>query len=74
MIRVYICPKCGWIRTVSRRKDVECFKCGEPQMTLTKLDYVKYVNMEQKERDDYADGWMYINNRDYCKNKNHKAH
>ncbi len=28
MMKVYICPKCGWIRTVSRRNEVECFKCG----------------------------------------------
>ena len=25
MMKVYICPKCGWIRTVSRRNEVECF-------------------------------------------------
>ena len=28
MMKVYICPNCGWLRTVSRRKEVECFKCG----------------------------------------------
>lgn len=23
MMKVYICPKCGWIRTVSRRNEVD---------------------------------------------------
>ena len=63
MIRVYICQKCGWIRTVSRRKDVECFKCGVQKMTLTKMEYEKYIELDQKERTDYADGWLYINSR-----------
>ena len=27
MMKVFICPECGWMRVVSRRKDVECFKC-----------------------------------------------
>ena len=25
MMKVYICPSCGWMRVVSRRKDVECY-------------------------------------------------
>ncbi len=36
MMKVYICPSCGWMRVVSRRKDVECYKCSEPQMVLAK--------------------------------------
>ncbi len=36
MMRVYICPDCGWMRMVSRRKNVECYKCGVQDMTLAK--------------------------------------
>lgn len=60
MMKVYICPKCGWMRTVSRRNDVECFKCGDVKMVPTRITYEKYGNMSEKERQDYADSWMYI--------------
>lgn len=63
-MKVYICPKCGWIRAVSRRSEVECYKCNNPQMTLTRIPYVKYGNMSEKERKDYADSWMYIHRND----------
>ena len=59
-MKIYICPDCGWIRMVSRRKEVECFKCGRPQMRLTTLEFGKYTNMSEKERQDYADAWLYI--------------
>ena len=59
-MKIYICPDCGWIRMVSRRKEVECFKCGRPQMRLTNLEFGKYTNMSEKERQDYADAWLYI--------------
>ena len=39
MMRVYICPDCGWMRMVSRRKNVECYKCGVQDMTLAKVDF-----------------------------------
>ena len=29
MMRLFICPECGWMRTVSRRVSVECFKCDD---------------------------------------------
>lgn len=45
---------------VSRRKDVECFKCGEPQMVMTKLPYEKVGQMSENEREDYAKSWLYI--------------
>ncbi len=35
MMKVYICPSCGWIRVVSRRKDVECYKCSEQMSCLS---------------------------------------
>ena len=58
-MKIYICPDCGWIRMVSRRKEVECFKCGRPQMRLTNLEFGKYTNMSEKERQDYADAVSY---------------
>lgn len=64
MMKVYICPECGWIRAVSRRKDVECFKCGNQEMTLAHITYEKYGNMTESQREDYAKSWMYIHRRD----------
>ncbi len=63
MIKVYICPKCGWLREVSRRREVECFKCGNGTMELTKLSYEQYVSMTTDERESYSDSWMYIHKR-----------
>lgn len=63
MMKVYICPECGWMRMVSRRKVVECFKCGVEQMTLSNLSMVEYSNMNEQERADYVEGWMYIHRR-----------
>lgn len=63
MIKVYICPDCGWLREVSRRRKVECFKCGNAGMELTKLSYEQYVGMSTDERESYADSWMYIHRR-----------
>lgn len=59
-MKVYICPKCGWMRVVSRRKAVECFKCGEAQMVVTKLPYEKVGQMTEEERENYAGSWLYI--------------
>ena len=63
MMKIYICPECGWLRLVSRRKDVECHRCGAKQMTQTNLDFVKYSDMTDGERLDYAKGWMYIHHK-----------
>lgn len=60
MIRLFICPNCGWLRTVSRRANVECFKCSESLMVPVKLEYSRYIHMTEQERKDYADSWMYI--------------
>lgn len=60
MLKVYICPDCGWMRTVSRRKAVECHKCGNSAMELTKLGYEAYANMSEAQRSDYAQSWQYI--------------
>lgn len=60
MMKVYICPQCGWLRTVSRRKEVECFKCGLEQMMPVKLSFTKYTEMSEQEREDYSQSWRYI--------------
>lgn len=60
MLKVYICPQCGWLRTVSRRREVECHKCGSADMTLTKLEYETYAAMTEQERADYVNSWRYI--------------
>lgn len=64
MMKVYICPKCGWLRAVSRRKEVECFKCGNSQMEVAKLSYEKFVTMDEKQREDYVESWLYIHRND----------
>ena len=64
MIRLFICPKCGWIRTVSRKSTVECFKCTDVQMIPSKLEYTRFVQMSAQERQDYAESWMYIHRGD----------
>lgn len=48
MMRVYICPDCGWMRMVSRRKNVECYKCGVQDMTLAKVDFATICLMVRK--------------------------
>ncbi len=63
MMKIYICPDCGWIRVVSRRKDVDCHKCGRPDMRLTSLEWDKYADMSESERQDYVKGWLYIHSR-----------
>ena len=63
MMKVYICPECGWMRIVSRRKNVECHRCGMLQMTLCNLSMVEYTDMSEKERKDYVTGWMYIHSK-----------
>ena len=70
MMKVYICPKCGWIRTVSRRNEVECFKCGNEKMVLAKIPYEKYGKMSEKERKDYSESWLYIHRNSIWQKKN----
>lgn len=64
MMRVYICPNCGWIRTVSRRKTVECFQCGEPDMSLARLSFLDYSEMDEEQRDNYVQSWLFIHKKD----------
>lgn len=63
MMKVFICPECGWIRTVSRRKEVECYKCDCQEMIPSKLSFVEYSQMSDQQRQDYADSWMFIHNK-----------
>lgn len=63
MMKIYICQDCGWLRMVSRRKDVECHKCGNDRMRLSNLDLEKFSAMTEQEREDYAKGWLFIHNR-----------
>ncbi len=63
MMKVYICPECGWTRVVSRRKDVECYKCGNTRMTLSKVDFSAFTAMSEEEREDYSKGWLYIHQK-----------
>jgi transcription initiation factor TFIIIB Brf1 subunit/transcription initiation factor TFIIB len=63
MMKVFICPECGWMRVVSRRKDVECYKCGVKDMAPVKLDFAAFSGMSEEERKDYAKGWLYIHSR-----------
>lgn len=63
MMKLYICPDCGWLRLVSRRTEVECHRCGVPQMVAVKLTYSRYARMTEKEREDYVTSWFYIHKR-----------
>ena len=60
MMKVFICPKCGWMRTVSRRKEVECFKCDNREMVLTKLSFLDYSEMNEQQRADYVESWQFL--------------
>ncbi len=64
MMKVFICPQCGWMRTVSRRKQVECFKCGRTDMQLSKLSFVEYSGMSDDQREDYAQSWLFIHGKE----------
>ena len=67
MMRVYICPNCGWIRTVSRRKNVECYKCGQQEMVPSKLSFLEYSDMNEQQRKDYSESWLFIHKKDSVK-------
>ncbi|MCI5934797.1 MAG: DNA-directed RNA polymerase subunit M [Lachnospiraceae bacterium] len=58
-MKIYICSGCGWLRVVSRRKEVECFRCGQ-EMQQSRLTYEKYTQMSEQERDDYVQRWLLL--------------
>lgn len=63
MIKVYICPKCGWVREVSRRKSVECYQCGAGQMALTDVLYEAFVEWTPQEREEFSRSWVAENGK-----------
>ena len=60
MMKVFICPKCGWVRTVSRRKQVECYKCKNQEMMQAKVSFLDYSKMGEQQRKDYVESWMFL--------------
>lgn len=63
MMKVFICPGCGSITTVSRRKEVICYKCEGLKMVASKLSFAQYSEMNEQQRKDYAESWLYIRKR-----------
>ena len=63
MMKVFICPECGSITTVSRRKGISCHRCGGTEMIPSKLTFTQYTDMDEKQRKDYSDSWLYIRNK-----------
>lgn len=60
MMKVFICPQCGWVRTVSRRKHVECYKCENREMLQAKVSFMDYSKMSEQQRNDYVESWMFL--------------
>ncbi len=60
MMKVFICPECGGMTAVSRRKQLFCHKCSGVQMVSPRLTYSKYIEMDGRQRKDYAESWLYI--------------
>lgn len=48
MLKVYICPKCGAVRYVSKFK-TQCFKCNM-NMVLSSVAYENYIELNTTER------------------------
>ncbi len=63
MMKVFICPECGSITAVSRRKEMFCHKCSGARMVPCKLSFSKYSEMDEQQRKDYSESWLYIRNR-----------
>jgi len=62
MMKIFICPKCGWLTVASRKKEVFCSKCKEVSMEKVKLTFEQYTEMDEQQRKNYADSWLYIHN------------
>lgn len=60
MMKIFICPSCGRMTAASRKKEVFCSKCDEMPMERAKLTFEKYTEMDDKQRKDYSDSWLYI--------------
>ena len=60
MMKIYLCPGCGRMTAASRKKEVYCSKCNEVLMERVKLTFEKYTEMDEQQRKDYAQSWLYI--------------
>lgn len=60
MMKIFICPKCGRMTVASRKKELFCSKCDEAEMVCAKLTYEQYMEMNEEQRKDYAESWLYI--------------
>ena len=60
MMKIFICPECGSMLAVSRRKEVFCHKCDGEEMLPSKLTFLKYSEMDEQQRKDYSESWLYI--------------
>lgn len=69
MMKIFICPNCGRLTAASRKKEVYCSKCDESPMERAKLTFEAYTGMDDKQRKDYSDSWLYI--RAAGKRRNH---
>lgn len=63
MMKVFICPNCGRLTTASRRKEVTCMKCEGVVMARAKITFTKYAEMDEQQRKDYSDSWLYIHKK-----------
>ena len=63
MMKVSSVRNVDWIRTVSRRKEVECHKCSGVQMLPSRLTFVEYSQMSDEQREDYAQSWLFIHGK-----------
>lgn len=51
MLSVYICPKCGLVRYVSKDK-THCFRC-DVEMWPADISYADYIKLNSEERQPY---------------------
>jgi hypothetical protein len=39
---------------------MDCSRCGELPMERAKLTFEKYTEMDEEQRKDYSESWLYI--------------
>lgn len=61
-MKIFICPGCGRMTVGSRKKEMFCSKCDETEMVCAKITFEKYTKMDEQQRTDYAESWLYIHN------------
>ncbi len=60
MMKIFICPSCGRMTAASRKKEVYCSKCEETLMERAKLTFENYTQMDDQQRKNYSESWLYI--------------